>query len=166
MSPSTTAFREALKATATGSMTVLLSTVASCGFAVAIETGAHRLQYHLFPHWYDGKVKYAMGLPHLQYQQLDSEVKVQVQAQAEAEEKATSDSIDTTKQTQKTLLEEYVEAFSLEEKKEPMWKEEIILEIDNSQTNFQIYQEKLEEKVQLLQQDRLSKILLTTAMTG
>ena len=84
MSPSTTAFREALKATATGSMTVLLSTVASCGFAVAIETGAHRLQYHLFPHWYDGKVKYAMGLPHLQYQQLDSEVKVQAQAEEKA----------------------------------------------------------------------------------
>lgn len=164
MSPSTTAFREALKATATGSMTVLLSTVASCGFAVAIETGAHRLQYHLFPHWYDGKVKYAMGLPHLQYQQLDSEV--QAQAETQAEEKATIDSIDTTKETQKTLLEEYVEVFSLEEKKEPMWKEEIILEKDHSQTNFEIYQEKLEEKVQLLQQDRLSKILLTTAMTG
>ena len=64
------AFREALKVTASGAATVLLSTVASCAFAIVIETGAHRLQYKLFPHWYDGKVKYAMGLPHLQHQQL------------------------------------------------------------------------------------------------
>lgn len=58
---------DALKVTAQGSTVVLLSTTLSCVLAVVIESSAHKLQYKLFPHWYKD-VKYAMGLPHLQYQ--------------------------------------------------------------------------------------------------
>mmetsp|Transcript_16417 Transcript_16417/g.23358 ORF Transcript_16417/g.23358 Transcript_16417/m.23358 type:complete len:159 (+) Transcript_16417:216-692(+) len=58
---------EALRVTVTGASTVLFSTVVSCGLAVAIESAANQTLYKLFPHWYRD-VKYAMGLPHLKYQ--------------------------------------------------------------------------------------------------
>lgn len=59
-------FINAIKVTAQGSTVVLLSTGLSCVLAVVIESSAHKLQYKLFPHWYKD-VKYALGLPHLQY---------------------------------------------------------------------------------------------------
>jgi len=57
---------DALKVTAYGAGTVLVSTVASCAIAVVIERSAHRTLYRFFPHLY-ADVKYANGLPHLQY---------------------------------------------------------------------------------------------------
>ena len=148
------AFREALKVTASGAATVLLSTVASCAFAIVIETGAHRLQYKLFPHWYDGKVKYAMGLPHLQHQQLA----------IEQNNSSKPNLIEKGKDEQK--YGQHLEAFSLKENEGSVRKDDVRLAEDKSQSKFQNYQEKLEEKAQLLNADRSSKILLTTAMIG
>lgn len=65
MKPSKAAI-DALKVTVYGAGTVLASTVASCAIAVVIERSAHRTLYRFFPHLY-ADVKYANGLPHLQY---------------------------------------------------------------------------------------------------
>ena len=143
------AFREAIKVTARGAATVLASTVTSCALAVVIETGAHRLQYKLFPHWYDGKVKYAMGLPHLQYQLLDSEV---------------PSPIESAKQ--ELEFGQHLEMFTSAENDASVWRAEDKLEQEESHSVFQNYQEKLQDKAQLMNPERVSKILLTTAMTG
>ena len=154
MRPPINAFREALKATASGTATVLLSTVTSCAFAIVIETGAHRLQYKLFPHWYDGKVKYAMGLPHLQYQKLESEMDTNLRNTVN----------EPAKEKQKDPIT--VEAISFQQNEaSSMWKDEVQLADDKSQSKFQSYQEQIEEKAQM-SAERVSKILLTTAMTG
>lgn len=65
MKPSKAAI-DALRVTVYGAGTVLASTVASCAIAVVIERSAHRTLYRFFPHLY-ADVKYANGLPHLQY---------------------------------------------------------------------------------------------------
>jgi len=129
MIPPSNAFRQALKVTASGAATVLLSTVTSCAFAVVIESSANRLQYKLFPHWYDN-VKYATGLPHLQYQQ-----------------PLTSMGSESNEVTAANMKGE-PEVFSLIE------KEEVQLASDNSQTRFQNYQDKLQEKAQFLSPER------------
>jgi hypothetical protein len=196
MKPPTNAFREALRATTSGACTVLLSTGLSCVFAVAIESSAHRLQYKFFPHWYDGKVKYALGLPHLQYQTLDSET---IQAAAVTDNPAKSVVATTTTSTTNTtntitstsdaashnlwesvdfqtplhLLQnegDEMDNFSTTDIQNdiPIWKkQELMLDSDSStQSKFQSYSDKIQEKVQLISPERVSKILLTTAMTG
>jgi|EP00979_Chaetoceros_neogracilis_P005173 hypothetical protein len=172
MRPPTQAFREALKVTASGACTVLLSTGLSCIVAVAIERSAHQLQYKLFPHWYDGKVKYALGLPHLQHQRLDSEINKEEQNK---EEQQVSSIALVAIRTPKVLLDgqdeqqqysQRMEVFSAIEENDPISDEEILLASDNSQHRRQSYSEKIEEKAQLLSSERVSKILLTAAMTG
>lgn len=148
MRPPTNAFREALKVTASGACTVLLSTTLSCGLAIVIETSAHKLQYKLFPHWYDGKVKYAMGLPHLQHQKLDSEIADEEKKLAHV---ANPVLIENTKGAGEYGIEQNV----------PRWKEEVMLASDKSQTKFQTYsekiQEKAQEKAQFLSHEHVSK---------
>ena len=136
------AFREALKVTASGAATVLLSTVASCAFAIVIETGAHRLQG--IGDWVHPR----------QHQQLA----------IEQNNSSKPNLIEKGKDEQK--YGQHLEAFSLKENEGSVRKDDVRLAEDKSQSKFQNYQEKLEEKAQLLNADRSSKILLTTAMTG
>lgn len=148
MRPPVQAFREALKVTATGTVTVLLSTVTSCAFAIVIETGAHRLQYKLFPHWYDGKVKHAMGLPHLEHQQLYDE-----------NEKMSNTNMPVES------YRNHLKTCNLQLKNTTVCNdEEAALAEDSSQSKFQNYEEK--KHIDILSPDSMSKILLTTAMTG
>lgn len=175
MKPPTNAFREALRATTSGACTVLLSTGLSCVFAVAIESSAHRLQYKFFPHWYDGKVKYALGLPHLQYQKLDSE-NFQTVVNDDSAKSITCNTSSDSHDGWETLdshpslhlHEEEIHLFSSTNisNDTPLWKHDILLDSDSTQSKFQSYSGKIQEKVQLISPERVSKILLTTAMTG
>jgi len=63
---------DALKVTAYGAGTVLLSTITSCAMAVVVERAAHRTLYRFFPDWYSD-VKYANGLPHLQHRNTEGD---------------------------------------------------------------------------------------------
>jgi hypothetical protein len=167
MRPPTQAFREALKVTASGACTVLLSTGLSCIVAVAIERSAHQLQYKLFPHWYDGKVKYALGLPHLQHQRLDSDInKEEQQVSSIALVAIRTPKVLLGRQDEQEQYSKRLEVFSAIEEIDPIRDEEILLASDNSQHRRQSYSEKIEEKAQLLSSERVSKILLTAAMTG
>jgi len=99
-----------------------------------------------------------MGLPHLQHQKLDSEI-------AEEEKKLAHVANPAVIVNSKGAGEYGVE------QNVPLWKEdEVMLASDKSQSKFQTYsekiQEKAQEKAQLLSSERVSKILLTTAMTG
>mmetsp|Transcript_3080 Transcript_3080/g.5747 ORF Transcript_3080/g.5747 Transcript_3080/m.5747 type:complete len:184 (+) Transcript_3080:273-824(+) len=183
MKPPTNAFREALRATASGACTVLLSTGISCIFAVAIETSAHRLQYKFFPHWYDGKVKYALGLPHLQYQKLDSENIQTLNNDGSIRDKAkgstySDDVLETLDlytplhlQDDETTTSAFTStSIQVKEDDIPMWKQDIVMkdsDFATQSTKFQsYYSDKLQEKAQWISPERVSKILLTTAMTG
>ncbi len=144
--------REALKVTATGAATVLTSTVVSCGLAIAIETTAHRIQYRLFPHWYD-EVEHAMGLPSLQQRRA-----LTAQTYLTNEETGIKEEVKVGIQSGETFISSSEEDTFLSELKK--------LASDNSQTHFQAYQEKIQEKRMMLDPERASKILLTTAMCG
>lgn len=143
-----------LKVTATGAATVLATTVTSCTLAIAIEATAHRIQYKMFPHWYDD-VKYATGLPQLAERQI-------IIKNASTGEKTEVKDDFTSSSTSEVIFykeEDITSSLSELEKK---------LASDDSQTHFQSYQEKLQEKSGMLNisPERVSKILLTTAMTG
>jgi len=95
-----------------------------------------------------------MGLPHLQHQKLDSEI-------AEEEKKLAHVATPVVIVNSKGAgVEQNV----------PLWKEEVMLASDKSQSKFQTYsekiQEKAQEKAQLISSERVSKMILTTAMTG
>ena len=59
--------RSTARTIATGTVFTMASTGVSCVMAVAIEGAANKAMYRFFPHWYKD-VKYATGLPHLQYE--------------------------------------------------------------------------------------------------
>ena len=99
-----------------------------------------------------------MGLPHLQHQKLDSEI-------AEEEKKLAHVANSAVNLNSKVAGEYNVE------QNVPLCKEdEVMLASENSHSKFQTYSEKIQEKshekAQLLSSERVSKILLTTAMTG
>mmetsp|Transcript_29044 Transcript_29044/g.44321 ORF Transcript_29044/g.44321 Transcript_29044/m.44321 type:complete len:150 (-) Transcript_29044:180-629(-) len=144
--------REMLKVTATGAATVLATTVTSCTLAIAIEATAHRMQYKMFPHWYND-VKYATGLPHLAERQIIINKNTNTGEKTEVKDEFTTAEVILYKE------EDVTTSLSELEKK---------LASDDSQTHFQSYQEKLQEKSEMLNlsPERVSKILLTTAMTG
>eukprot|EP00979_Chaetoceros_neogracilis_P004343 scaffold768_cov138-Chaetoceros_neogracile.AAC.1 len=142
MRPPTQAFREALKVTASGACTVLLSTGLSCIVAVAIERSAHQLQ-------------------------LDSEINKEEQQVSSIALVATSTpKVLLDRQGEQQQYSQRLEVFSITEEDDPIRDEEILLASDNSQHRRQSYSEKIEEKAQLLSSERVSKILLTAAMTG
>jgi hypothetical protein len=169
---------DALKVTAQGSTVVLLSTTLSCVLAVVIESSAHKLQYKLFPHWYKD-VKYAMGLPHLQYQNNEdfntaSSIHNFKEANPQGEWNwSTSDEVmltnekgfhnkdNTNSMTWKDTSEKH--NISLKErtdKKHP--KNDVFQE----NTIFDTYQKKLQNsRSDLFNPERVSKMVHTTAMT-
>lgn len=59
--------RSATRMVASATMMTMASTGLSCVLAITIEGAANKVIYHFFPHWYKD-VKYATGLPHLQYE--------------------------------------------------------------------------------------------------
>ena len=98
-----------------------------------------------------------MGLPHLQYQKLDSELQ-----QDEIRMSAFTTLIKVNGQEEYSSFEK----FSTNDSRVSLVKEEKRLSEDHSQSIFANYKEKMQEKVMLLSPERASKILCTTAMCG
>lgn len=169
---------DALKVTAQGSTVVLLSTTLSCVLAVVIESSAHKLQYKLFPHWYKD-VTYAMGLPHLQYQNkqdnktASSTEDVKDANQQDAWNWSTTDRamLSNTKEvhfkdssssmTWKNTSDN--DSLSLEERTD---KIQPTKDVFRESTIFDTYQKKLQNsRSDLFNPERVSKMVHTTAMT-
>lgn len=101
-----------------------------------------------------------MGLPHLQYQKLDSELQ-----QDEIRMSAFTTSIKLNGQEEYSSFEKFSTNDS-DSRVLLLKEEEKRLSENPSQRMFENYKEKMQEKVMLLSPERASKILCTTAMCG
>lgn len=156
----------ALKVTVQGSTVVLLSTTLSCVLAVVIESSAHKLQYKLFPHWYKD-VKYAMGLPHLQYQHnQDFKTASSTEHAKDVDQKgewnwSTTDEVMSSTTTWKDTSDNY--SLSLNERTD---KIQPAKDAYRENTIFDTYQKKLQNsRSDLFNPERVSRMVHTTAMT-